>query len=120
MPYRKRPRLEPTEDWPQLQLQLAWPEQISYELIRPVVLFGSSPAERAKQTGVPERTLRRKADRFDAEGMASVFEPARPATPRTVSPTMRRAIAELKGEILKRGIPIARLTGAAGLCASAL
>ena len=54
MPYRKRPRLEPTEDWPQLQLQLVWPEQVSYELIRPVALFGFSTAERAKQTGVPE------------------------------------------------------------------
>ena len=98
MPYRKRPRIESTEDWSQLQLQLAWPEQVSYELIRPVVLFGWSPAERAKQTGNPERTLRRKADRFDAEGIASVFEPIRPATPRAVPPAMRRAIAQLKVE----------------------
>ena len=70
MPYRKRLRIEPTEDWSRLRLQLAWLEQVNYELIRPVVLFGFSAAERAKQTGVPERTLRRKADRFDAEGMA--------------------------------------------------
>jgi hypothetical protein len=48
MPFRKRPRVEPTEDWAQLKLQLAWPEQVNYELIRPVVLFGFSPAERAK------------------------------------------------------------------------
>ena len=99
MPYRKRLRIEPTHDWSQLRLQLAWPEQVRYELIRPVVLFGFSPAERAKQTGVPERTLRRKADRFDAEGLASVFQPARPATPRAVPPAMRRAIAELKAEL---------------------
>src|SRR5438067_4118412 len=98
MPYRRRPRVEPTEDWSQLRLQLTWPEQISYELIRPVVLFGSSPAERAKQTGISERTLRRKADRFDAEGMASVFEPSRPAAPRAVPPVLRRAIVELKAE----------------------
>jgi putative transposase len=57
VPYRKRPRIEPTEDWAQLQLHLAWPEQVSYDLIRPVVLFGWSPAERAKQTGLPESTL---------------------------------------------------------------
>jgi putative transposase len=98
MSYRKRPRTEPTDEWSQLRLQLAWPEQVSYELIRPVVLFGSAPAERAKQTGLPERTLRRKADRFDAEGMASVFEPARLATPRALPPAMRRAIVELKAE----------------------
>ena len=98
MPYRRRPRVEPTEDWSQLRLQLTWPEQISYELIRPVVLFGSSPAERAKQTGVPERTLRRKADRFDAEGMASLFQADSPPAPRALPTVMRRGIAELKAE----------------------
>src|SRR5215210_3109648 len=54
MPYRKRPRIDPTEDWSQLRLRLAWPEQVGYELIRPVVLFGLSPGERAKQTGIAE------------------------------------------------------------------
>src|SRR4051812_49805839 len=98
VPYRKRPRIAPTDDWSQLQLQLAWPEQVSYELIRPVVLFGSSPAERAKQTGVPERTLRRKADRFDTEGMAGLVEPTRPASARALPPAIRRAIAELQAE----------------------
>ena len=98
MPYRKRPRVEPTEDWSQLQLQLPWPEQISYELIRPIVLFGFSPAERAKHTGVPERTLRRKAERFDAKGMASLFPPARLPASRALSPAVCRAIAELQAE----------------------
>jgi hypothetical protein len=32
----------------------AWPEQHAYELIRPVVLFGQLPAERAQQTGVAQ------------------------------------------------------------------
>jgi putative transposase len=98
MPYLKRPRTEPTEDWSQLQLHLAWPEQVSYELIRPVVLFGASPAERAKQTGVPERTIYRKADRFDIQGMAGLFEPI-PAAPRHALPAaLRHAIVELKAE----------------------
>jgi transposase len=98
MPYLKRPRSEPTEDWSQLRLQLAWPEQVSYELLRPVVLFGSSPAERAKQTGVPERTIYRKADRFDAEGMAGLFETI-PTAPRHALPAaIRRAIVEFKAE----------------------
>ena len=98
MPYRKRLHIAPTEDWSQPRLQFTWPEQVSYELIRPVVLFGSSPAERAKQTGVPERTLRRKADRFDAEGMASLFQTGSPPAPRALPPAVRRAIAELKAE----------------------
>jgi hypothetical protein len=51
MPARARPRLEPTDDWQQLHLLAQFPEQLTYELIRPVVLFGHSPAERAQQTG---------------------------------------------------------------------
>src|SRR5207248_3890905 len=98
MPYRKRPRIEPTEDWPQLQLQLVWPEQVSYELIRPVVLFGFSPAERAKQTGVSERTIYRKAERFDSEGLVSLVEPIRPPSARALPVVIRRSLAELKAE----------------------
>jgi len=73
MPLRKRRRIEPTKDWPQLQLQFTWPEQVTYELIRPVVRFGFSPAERAQQTGVPARTIYRKADRFDAQGSGTLW-----------------------------------------------
>ena len=36
---RKRALLQPTDDWSQLELRFTWPEQASYELIRPVVLF---------------------------------------------------------------------------------
>src|SRR5437763_11577629 len=98
MPLRKRQRIEPTDDWPQLQLQLTWPEQVTYELIRPVVLFGYSPAERAQQTGVPARTIYRKADRFDAQGLSSLFASAPPVAPRVLPPVIRRAIVELKAE----------------------
>jgi hypothetical protein len=52
MASRKRALLEPTDDWEQLQFQLDWLEQTRYELIRPVVVFGAPPVERAKQTGV--------------------------------------------------------------------
>jgi hypothetical protein len=48
MPAPKRARMEPTEDWTELQLRFNWPEQCGYELIRPVVLFGFTPAERAQ------------------------------------------------------------------------
>ena len=69
----KRQRVEPTDDWEQLQLLSRFPEQLTYELLRPVVLFGHSPAERARQTGAPERTLYRQAARFEHEGMSSLF-----------------------------------------------
>ena len=66
MPKLARRRTPPTEDWQQQQLSLRWPEQVAYELIRPIVLFGRSPAQRARETGRSRRTLHRKAARFDA------------------------------------------------------
>ena len=69
----KRVRIDPTDDWQQLRLRVRFPEQETYELLRPSVLFGRTAAERAEATGVADRTLDRKADRFDAEGMAGRF-----------------------------------------------
>ena len=56
-----------------VQQYTLWPEQKVYELLRPVVLFGETAAERAKETGASERTLHHKADQFDQHGMASLF-----------------------------------------------
>ena len=75
MPIAEHPRAEPTDDWEQIRRLAPFPEQRAYELLRPVVLFRRSPAERAKETGSAERTLYRRAARFDAEGMASLFPP---------------------------------------------
>jgi hypothetical protein len=43
-PPHNRSKVEPTDDWEQLKLLVDTPKQLSYELIRPVVLFGRSPA----------------------------------------------------------------------------
>jgi len=61
MPVVKRPHVAPTDDWQQLQLLAPFPEQRAYELLRPVVLFGRAPAERADETGTAERTIYRRA-----------------------------------------------------------
>ena len=61
---QQRERLTPTDDWQQLQLLAHFPEQRTYELIRPVVLFAHSPAERARVTGMPRSTLYRQAAAF--------------------------------------------------------
>ena len=100
MPAAKRPVHEVSEGWEQLRLYVASPEQEAYELLRPIVLFGRTSAVRAQETGVPERTLRRKADRFDVHGMASLFEnPPATATDRRALPAEIRAfILELKAE----------------------
>lgn len=73
MPMTRHQRIEPTDDWEQLPLLSRFPEQPTYELIRPVVLFGHSPAERARQTGAPERTLYRQSARFEHADMTSLF-----------------------------------------------
>src|SRR5689334_3290817 len=94
----QRQRIEPTEDWQQIALLTASAEQRTYELLRPVVLFGRSPAERARETGAPERTLYRQAARFHAYGMASLFPPPRVTRHRRLPDHIRRAILALKAE----------------------
>lgn len=94
---RHRRRVEPTDDWKQLELLCAWPEHVRYEEIRPLVLFGSPVAERAEQTGASERTLYRRVDRFEVEGMESLFGSDR-AKQRRLPPALRRLVVDLKAE----------------------
>src|SRR4051794_26790885 len=114
MPRMPRRRYALTDDWQQLQLLIQWPEQLLYELIRPVVLFGMSAAERARQTTSPERSVRRKADRFDRHGMVSLFadftEPKQ-TDRRTLPPPLRQLIVDLKTEY-----PAFRLGEIAQIC----
>ncbi len=98
MPVVERPRVEPTDDWQQLQLLAPFPEQHVYELLRPVVLFGRPPAQRADETGTPERTIYRRAVRFDAEGMASLFPPPQVEKHQRLPAKIRAAIRERKAE----------------------
>lgn len=90
--------VEPTDEWEQIELLCGWPEQRDYELIRPLVLFGSPAAERAEETrAVSERTLQRKTRRFEAEGVESLFG-SEHARRRRLPPAMRRLIVDLKAE----------------------
>ncbi len=99
MPIKKRPQIEPTHDWQQLSLLVEGPEQRAYEVMRTRVLFGQSPAERARQTGVPPRSLYRQVERFDQVGMLSLFAPVQERVHRpTLSPRLRQLIVDLKAE----------------------
>jgi hypothetical protein len=100
MPAPTRQRVAPTDDWQQLQFLVNWPEQLAYELIRPIVLFGLTPAERAAQTGTSERSLRRRGQHFDGTGMASLFADAALFGEMIVafSPHLRQLIVDLKAE----------------------
>ena len=75
---RRRTRVEPNDDWEQLELLCRWPEQLAYEEIRPAVLFGVPVAERAEQAGGSERILYRRVARFESEGVDSLFAVALP------------------------------------------
>src|SRR3712207_9434028 len=102
MPPRQRQRIEPTDDWRQLELLAQAPGQRTYELIRPVVLFGQSPAERAAETGAAQRTLYRQVARFDRLGMASLVPPPKVEKHRTLPPEVRQAILDAKREPIGR------------------
>jgi putative transposase len=95
VPAPKRVRVTPTDDWDRLQLRLVWPEQFQYELIRPVVVFGQLPAERAQQTGLAARTIARQADRFEIDGLAALVDQGQP--PRLAVP-IRQTLRALKAD----------------------
>ena len=99
MPAGLRPRRDPTDDWNQLRLLVSSPEQETYELLRPIVLFGQPVPDRARETGVPERTLRRQVARFDAFGMRSLFDALPATTPPTRPPT-----ASARGNTRRDGV----------------
>jgi putative transposase len=94
---RKRPRAAPTDDFQEILPLCWWPEQVEYERLRHPVLFGSSVAERAKETGVSESTLRRRIGRFEDKGMKGLFA-TDTARKRKLPPNIRRLIVDLKAE----------------------
>ena len=94
---RRRRRIEPTDEWGQVAPLCLWPEQLTYEQIRPVTLFGLPVSERAGQIGTSERTIYRKVARFEAEGMDSLFA-AEGTRRRSLPPAMRRLVVDLKAE----------------------
>jgi transposase InsO family protein len=92
----RRQRTAPTEDWQQLELRFTDPIQRAYELIRPIVLFGDSAAERAVATSTPERTVYRQVERFTSHGMLGLHEQAGPT--HTLPHYLRQLIVDLKVE----------------------
>jgi len=70
-------------------------------MIRPVVLFSETPAERAKETGEARRSLYRKVEQFEDQGMVGLFKPTpqqREDTHRNLPTPMRQAIVDLQAE----------------------
>jgi putative transposase len=102
MPGPKRARRARTEEWTSIKQWTLWPEQELYEQIRPLVLFHQTAGERAKEIDVPQRTLSRKADEFERDGMASLFSSGEQGgareTRNSLPPEMRQLIVDLHAE----------------------
>lgn len=101
MPAGSRRRRGSTDAWNQLRLLILLitaPAQESHERLRPIVWFGQSIPRRARETGVPERTRRRRVARFDAVGMRSRFADSTDPHPdrRRLPAEMRRSVVVLK------------------------
>ena len=103
MPEPKRERRERTHDWEQIQQRTLWPEQVLYEQLRPILFFGETAGERAKEIDVPRRTLARKADEFERYGMQSLFSSEEQGgareTSKTLPPEIHQLIVDLHAEL---------------------
>lgn len=103
MPKRRYERREPTHDWQQIRPLLKDTAQISYEVIRPVILWGVTPKERGAETGVSSRTIYYRATLFDQAGMASLLPPEPPPSvpkldKRSLPPDIRQEIVDLHAQ----------------------
>src|SRR5918999_3221020 len=67
------------EEFARIQLHFIDPTQRDYEIIRPIVLFGETAAERSRQTGVERTVVGDKARRFVLGGMAGLQDQRTPA-----------------------------------------
>src|SRR5579859_5182071 len=99
MPGPKRERRQRTEEWADIKQWTLWPEQELYEAIRPLVLFHETAGERAKEIDVPQRTLARKADEFEQDGMASLFSSGEQGGGRATDKTLPEEVRQLIGDL---------------------
>jgi hypothetical protein len=110
LPAAKRVRIPASAEWDTLPLHLLWPEQQAYERIRPVVVVGLPPAERALQTGAAAHPVARRSDLFEASGFAGLR--CAEATSHRVPAGIRDALLLLTGAYPARN-PHERVTIAA-------
>lgn len=64
-----------SQEWADVQAHCLWPDQALYELVRPVVLLGKPVRERARETGVSEKTLTRRTHQFIQHGLPGFRAP---------------------------------------------
>ena len=103
MPTHKRKRRERTHDWQDIEQAMHWPEQEVYERLRPILLFGETAGQRAKEINAAQRTLSRKADDFERDGMRNLFSSEEPReqgeTLKTLPSEMHQLIVDVHAEL---------------------
>ena len=101
--WTERNRRERTDEWASIQQWTLWPEQELYEQLRPILLFGETVGQRAKEINAAQRTLSRKADEFERDGMRSLFPFEEPReqgeATKTLSSEMRQLIVDVHAEL---------------------
>jgi len=103
MPKNRYEHRELSHAWEDIRPLLKDSTQITYEVIRPVLLFGVSPKERAEETGISKSSIYYKVNLFDQAGMASLFPPTPPPDlpkqdKRVLSPPVRQAIVDARAD----------------------
>jgi hypothetical protein len=82
----RRRRVEPTGEWEQIELLCGWLEQRYCELIRPLVLFGSPAAERARETGAASGRAEQR--RLPPAVRRLIVDRARPSARPSIPPSI--------------------------------
>ena len=62
------------EEFEQIRMSFIDPLQHAYEVVRPIVLFGETAAERSRQTGIDRTVVGDKARRFVTDGMLGLAD----------------------------------------------
>lgn len=74
----KYERRELSHNWEDIHPLRKDSTQLSYEINRPVFLFGVSPKERSAETGISKSSIHYKTNLFDQAGRASLILPTPP------------------------------------------
>ena len=91
------------EDFEQIRMQFIDPLQHDYEVIRPIVLFGETAAERSRQTGIDRTVIGDKARRFVTDGMIGLWQIGR------TEPAPR------KGRFIPKPLPVTSSTSSSSI-----
>ncbi len=97
---RVKRKRTPSPEWQAFQATLLHPDQIAYEVIRPVVTLGQDLTSRAAEVGLAPRTLARKVEQFVQFSIPGLVASStrKPDDKRLLPPLIRDYILQLKAE----------------------